>query len=121
MAPAENARRSNAGLEPVIERAARVHGAAADATVQNLTTHALRIKGVPEADIAAAINDPRQMSDLLNQLYGHRSMTADGDTDALTNRARRGFFADRPEPESNAATPASSPPFGWAGLAAFPR
>jgi hypothetical protein len=37
---------------------------------QSLTARALRMKGVPEADINAAINDPRQMKDLLQQLYG---------------------------------------------------
>jgi hypothetical protein len=37
---------------------------------QNLTAHVLRMKGVPEADIGAAINDPAQMRNLLNQLYG---------------------------------------------------
>jgi hypothetical protein len=91
--------------------------------VENLTAHALRMKGVSEADIAAAINDPGQMRDLLNRLYGRHPMTAKSDSRDLTGKAGRGFFADRPEQESalNAATPDSSPPFGWAGLAAFRR
>jgi hypothetical protein len=81
------------------------------------------MKGVSEADIAAAINDPGQMRDLLNRLYGRHPMTAKSDSRDLTGKAGRGFFADRPEQESalNAATPDSSPPFGWAGLAAFRR
>jgi hypothetical protein len=38
---------------------------------QNLTVQALRMKGVPETDIGAAMNDPARMRDLLNQLYRH--------------------------------------------------
>ena len=38
---------------------------------QNLTTQVLRMKGVPEADIGAAINDPALMGELLNRLYGN--------------------------------------------------
>ena len=53
--------------------------------VENLTTRTLRMKGVPEADIAAAINDPGKMQDLLNQRYGRRSMTAPGAGSSLGN------------------------------------
>jgi hypothetical protein len=92
-------------------------------TAQNLTIRTLRMMGVPEANIAAAINDPAQMQGLLNQLYGRRSMTANGDNGDLINRAGRDLFRDRPDQESALNAPAqdSAPPFGWAGLAALPR
>jgi hypothetical protein len=92
--------------------------------VQNLTTHVLRMKGVPEADIAAAINDPRTMQDLLNQLYGRRSMIAPGDDSGrFGNGADRSTPADQP---AQALTPAAIAPenylpFGWSGLQALLR
>ncbi len=91
---------------------------------QNLTVQALRMKGVPESGIAAAINDPAQMRDLLNRLYGGGPMTAaNSDSGDLANGAGRGRFAGRPDQEAapNAAAPDNPPPFGWAGLAALPR
>lgn len=38
-------------------------------TAQNLTAHTLRMKGVPEADIAAALDDPRRMQQLITEVY----------------------------------------------------
>jgi hypothetical protein len=92
--------------------------------VQNLTTHVLRMKGVPEADIAAAINDPGTMQGLLNQLYGRRSMIAPGDDSwGIYNRATQGSPADQPDQASTpgTATPENYLPFGWAGLQALLR
>jgi hypothetical protein len=91
--------------------------------VQNLTTHVLRMKGVPEAGIAAAINDPVQMQYLLNQLYGPRSMITSGDDGGdFGSRAGQGFRTDQPDPASTpAATPDTYLPFGWAGLPPLPR
>jgi hypothetical protein len=88
--------------------------------VQNLTVQTLRMKGVPEADIGAAINDPAQMRDLLNQLYGGRPMAANGES---VDGAGRGRFADRLDQQAapNDAAPDNAPPFGWAGLAALRR
>jgi hypothetical protein len=37
---------------------------------QNLTARVLRIKGVPEADIAAAIGNPARMQQLIARTYG---------------------------------------------------
>jgi hypothetical protein len=45
-------------------------------TTENLTVHALRMKGVPDADIAAAINDSGKLQQLLNQIYGPASSIA---------------------------------------------
>jgi hypothetical protein len=89
--------------------------------VQNLTAHVLRMKGVPEAGIAAAINDPAQMQDLLNQLHGRRSMIASGDdVGGFGIRAGQGFLADQPDPASTpAATPDTYIPFAWSGLPPF--
>jgi hypothetical protein len=39
-------------------------------TAQNLTAHALRMKGVSEADIAEARSSPEKLQQLLNQYYG---------------------------------------------------
>jgi hypothetical protein len=83
---------------------------------QNLTVQVLRMKGVPEADIGAAINDPAQMRDLLNQLYGRGPMAANGNSGG---GAGCGLLADRPDP--NPAAPDNPPPFGWAGLATLLR
>jgi hypothetical protein len=87
--------------------------------VQNLTTHVLRMKGVPEADIGAAINDPRKMQDLLNQLYGRRSMIAPGDESwGVYNRATQSGPADQPAQVLTPAAiaPENYLPFGWSGL-----
>jgi hypothetical protein len=40
---------------------------------QNLTVHALRMKGVTDADIAAAIGNPKLMQQIINQSYGRGS------------------------------------------------
>jgi hypothetical protein len=85
----------------------------------------LRMKGVPDADISAAINDPAKMQNLLNQLYGRRrSMNAPGDgSDSLGNQ----FGQTPPAGQSGqpstpaAASPDNYLPFGWAGLPALPR
>jgi hypothetical protein len=67
--PASNGVRGMAGDQPLPSE----NGAPQPAlTVQNLTTHVLRMKGVPDADIGAAINDPAKMQNLLNQVYGRR-------------------------------------------------
>src|SRR5882757_6303756 len=58
--------------------------------VQNLTTHALRMKGVPEADIGAAINDPARMKDLLNRYYGRPPVIpTGGDSSGFGNKDGR--------------------------------
>lgn len=88
-------------------------------TVQNLTTHVLRMKGVPEADIGAAINDPAKMQNLLSQVYGRRSMIAPGDgTGGFGNQFDQAISGGQP---GQAAAPAAAPPndyipFGWSGL-----
>jgi hypothetical protein len=80
------------------------------------------MKGVPEAVIGAAINDPAQMQGLLNQLYGRRSMAAPD----ISGRFGGNIGADNPEDQPGqasapAATSDSYIPFGWAGLPALRR
>lgn len=88
-------------------------------TVQNLTTQVLRMKGVPDADIGAAINDPAKMQNLLNQVYGRRPMSAPGDgSGGFGNPFGQATSAGQP---GQASTPAAATrddyiPFGWAGL-----
>ena len=92
--------------------------------VENLTTRVLRMKGVPEADIGAAINNPAKMQDLLNQLYGRRSTTAAGqDRASIYDRATQASPADQSDQASppRAAAPENYLPFGWAGLPALLR
>jgi hypothetical protein len=91
--------------------------------VQNLTVHALRMKGVPEADIGAAINDPAQMKDLLNRLYGRRSMVASDAGGGFGSKIGADTSDDQPGQASTpaAATPGTYLPFGWAGLPALQR
>jgi murein DD-endopeptidase MepM/ murein hydrolase activator NlpD len=91
--------------------------------VENLTTRTLRMKGVPEADIAAAISNPATMQDILNQYYGRRSITPGNDSRAAYNRAMQGSPAAQPDQASMpaAATPENYIPFGWAGLPALLR
>jgi hypothetical protein len=91
---------------------------------QNLTAHVLRMKGAPEADIGAAINDPALMKDLLNQLYGgHSTIAPGGDSDGPTSQAGRGRFADRPDQVSTptGVAPSTYLPFGRTGLTALLR
>jgi hypothetical protein len=52
----------------------------------NLTMRALRIKGVPEAHIAAAFDDPALMRQLINRNFGPTSIGAN----ALSNPIRIG-------------------------------
>jgi hypothetical protein len=76
-------------------------------TVQNLTTHVLRMKGVPEADIGAAINDPAKMQNLLNQVYDRRSMIAPGDgSGVFGNQFGQTTSAGQ---SGQASTPAAAP------------
>jgi hypothetical protein len=91
--------------------------------VENLTTRVLRMKGVPEADIGAAINNPAKMQDILSQYYGRRSIAPGNDSWAAYNRATQAGPADPPDQVSTpgAATPANYLPFGWAGLPALLR
>jgi hypothetical protein len=92
--------------------------------VQNLTTQALWRKGVPEADIGAAISDPGKMQDLLNQYYGRGSAIASGvGGGGFYDRSGRAIPTDQPEQTSMpaAATPDNYLPFGWAGLQALLR
>jgi hypothetical protein len=51
-------------------------------TGQSLTVQALRMKGVPDTDIVAAVNDPAHMKVLLNRLYGGGQTTAPGDDES---------------------------------------
>jgi hypothetical protein len=92
-------------------------------TTRNLTVQVLRMKGVPDADIASAISDPAKMQDLLNQIYGRRSRVGPGgDSEAFYGRAGRAGAAAQPDQASMAAaTPQIHPPFGWAGLPALLR
>jgi hypothetical protein len=84
--------------------------------VQNLTAHALRMKGVPEADIGAAINDPAKMQNLLNQVYGRRSMIAPGDGNGVFGN-QLGVATSAGQPSTPAAATLDDYiPFGWAGL-----
>jgi hypothetical protein len=85
--------------------------------LQNLTMHALRMKGVPEADIGAAINDPGRMQELLNQLYGRRSAIApDDDSGGFGNKSGQFPSADQPDQAPMPAMPGTYLPFGWSGL-----
>jgi hypothetical protein len=52
-------------------------------TDQNLTVNALRNRGVPEADIAAAAGNPELMKQLINQNFGPGSARAPASEDAL--------------------------------------
>jgi murein DD-endopeptidase MepM/ murein hydrolase activator NlpD len=88
-------------------------------TVQNLTTHVLRMKGVPDADIGAAISDPAKMQSLLNQVYDRRSMTAPGDGNGgFGNQFGQAISGGQPgqTPTPAAAPPNDYIPFGWTGL-----
>ena len=91
--------------------------------VENLTTRTLRMKGVPEADIAAAINNPAKMQDILNQYYGRRPIAPGDDSWAAYNRASQDSPADQPAQAWTpvAATPKNYLPFGWSGLQALLR
>jgi hypothetical protein len=86
--------------------------------VQNLTMQTLRMKGVPEADIGAAINDPVRMQQLLNQLYGGRSAIASGSGGSGFGRTvGRDITTDQPDQTSMPTrTPDNYLPFGWSGL-----
>jgi hypothetical protein len=90
---------------------------------QNLTAHVLRKKGVPEAAIGAAINNPAQMRNLLNQLCGRRSMVASDAGGGFGGQIGADTSDDQPgpAPTPSEATPDSYPPFGWAGLPALRR
>jgi hypothetical protein len=57
--------------------------AAPQLTAQNLTAHALRMKGVPETDIAAAIGNPERMKQLIYQTFGAGSAKAPATSDDL--------------------------------------
>jgi hypothetical protein len=86
--------------------------------VQNLTLQTLRMKGVPEADIGAAIDDPRKMQQLLNQLYGSRSAIASGSGGSGFGRTvGQDITTGQPDQTSMpTATPDNYLPFGWSGL-----
>jgi hypothetical protein len=65
-------------------------------TTPNLTAQALRTKGVPEADVAAAIGNPEMIRQLIMQNYGPDSSLAPIPTGykPSVSRARGGFFAN---------------------------
>jgi hypothetical protein len=86
--------------------------------LQNLTARVLRMKGLPDADIVAAISNPGKMQDLLNQYYGRRSMNAPDDSGAFINRTSQGSSANQPDQASTpgGAMPENYLPFGWTGL-----
>jgi hypothetical protein len=90
---------------------------------QNLTTHVLRMKGVPEAGIGAAINDPAQMQGLLKQLYGRHSVVAPDADGGFGSKIGADTSDDQPgqAPTPAAATPGTYLPFGWTGLPALQR
>jgi hypothetical protein len=107
-----NGVRGLAGPQPL---ASQRMGPPPTPTVQNLTTRALRMKGVPEADIGAAINDPGKMQDLLNQYYGRRSRIVPGDgSGGFGNQFDQATLADQPGQASTptAATQGNYLPFG---------
>jgi hypothetical protein len=114
--PASNGIRGMAGDQPLSSENVAPQPAL---TVQNLTTHVLRMKGVPEADIGAAISDPAKMQNLLNQVYGRRPMISSGDSSgAFGNQFGQTTSAGQLGQASTpaAATPDNYIPFGWAGL-----
>ena len=76
------------------------------------------MKGLPDADIVAAISNPGKMQDLLNQYYGRRSMNAPDDSGAFINRTSQGSSANQPDQASTpgGAMPENYLPFGWTGL-----
>jgi hypothetical protein len=66
---------------------------------QNLTAHALRTKGVPDADIAAAIGHPELMKQLINQNFGPGSNgTPSAPTDPITVRPENSKPPDEDAP-----------------------
>jgi hypothetical protein len=67
---------------------------------QNLTTQALRMKGVPEADIAAATGNPELMKQLIIQHYGPSSAGAPARTGSAPDgsSAGGGSFGDSRQP-----------------------
>jgi hypothetical protein len=87
--------------------------------VQNPTTQALRMKGVPEADISVAVNDPTQMKNLLNRYYGRPPVIPPGGNGGgFGNRIGRFPSVDQPDqaPTQATAIPGTYLPFGWSGL-----
>jgi hypothetical protein len=87
--------------------------------VQNLTTRALQMKGVPEADISVAVNDPAQMKNLLNRYYGQPPVIPPGgDSGGFGNKMGQFSLADQPgqAPTPTAATTDTYLPLGWSGL-----
>jgi hypothetical protein len=92
--------------------------------VQNLTTRALLMKGVPEADISVAVNNPTQMKNLLNRYYGQPPVIPPGgDSGGFGNKIGQFSLAVQPgqAPTPTAATADTYLPFGWAGLPALQR
>jgi hypothetical protein len=75
--------------------------------LRNQTVDVLRMKGIPDADIAAAISDPGQMMALLNQLYGRHPAPANAGGNEVANRDDGNRFAGRPDRDAapNAAAP----------------
>ena len=74
-------------------------------TAQNLTTQALRIKGVPDADIAAATGNPERMKQLIIQHYGPRPAQAPANIGYApyangTNRGLDGDSGQRFDPQT---------------------
>jgi hypothetical protein len=111
--PASNGVRGMTGGQPLAPQGVVPKPAL---TVQNLTAHALRMKGVPEADIGAAINDPAKMQNLLNQVYDRRSMIAPSDGDGVFGN-QLGVATSAGQPSTPAAATLDDYiPFGWAGL-----
>ena len=122
--PTENAFPMSNGVRAVAGGQPPAPQGVAPQPVQNLTTHALRMKGVPEADIGAAINDPAKMKEILNQYFGRRSVIAPGDgSGGFGNQFGQATSADQPDQASMpaAAAPNNYLPFGWAGLQALRR
>jgi hypothetical protein len=70
--------------------------------MESLTTRVLQLKGVPDADIDIAINDPARMNEFLKQLYHRPSMAASGERRRLNERpnGKTGLRAAAPRIDS---------------------
>jgi hypothetical protein len=80
---------------------------------QNLTEQALRARGVPEPDIAAAIGNPERMKQLIYQTFGAGSARAPAATDDLwSGRARASPIVMAPPAGQSKMLEAVQTPFG---------
>jgi hypothetical protein len=82
--------------------------------VPNLTMQALRMKGVPEAHIAAAFDDPALMRQLINRTFGPASAATNPPPDPIGiggDSQRDAWAGDAPRTSMNSTgSPADGPP-----------